>query len=535
MVMQCERSRKFSDHRSKTYMPKTTAKRKRKRGTIKCDCPFKINSSSNKDGKWVVRVKCGYHNHSLPNALTGHSYPGRLNEEEMVLVEDLTKAGVNPRGILTLLKEKFPNNHSTMRTIYNARAKLNLIACQGRNVMQQFMLLSQERHYTVEYSYDEETNETNRYKLPLLHMVSHTSTGATFTVAVAFLNREQEENYAWELECVKCLYRENEIPSVFVTDREIALINAVERVFPHGTHLLCTWHIGKAVLSQAQKHYKIKSALEEKEEMTINHKDDNSSIVKSKTKKEILQEKQEKRQIMLDTFIDDWHSITWAQTRKDYEEACKKFIVQWEPEYKGLVDYVTTTWLKPYKEKFVYAWTNEVKHFDNVATSRVESAHHKLKLYLGSSGGTFLSCWIKGHIKHENEFVGVVENFEKSATQTMHEHMEYPMLKEIQNFVSHKAISYLIDEFRSAELVKNGFPCDHVKRKTLGIPCASFEDLPEIQALRDTWERAPDNERVKIRADIKPIVFPGTTNLLEPKVSEVQRGRMSNKQRMIEL
>ncbi|XP_026442840.1 uncharacterized protein LOC113342544 [Papaver somniferum] len=148
----------------------------------------------------------------------------------MKLVEELTVSGIDPRGILTSLKAKFPNNHSTMRTIYNARERLNLIACQGRNIMQQFMVLSEDRHYTVEYNYDEKTNEvtdlffahhkfvklaqsfheflipdctfkTNRYKLPIFQMVSHTSTGATFTVAVAFLSREQEENYVliWDV------------------------------------------------------------------------------------------------------------------------------------------------------------------------------------------------------------------------------------------------------------------------------------------------------------------------------------------------
>ena len=39
------------------------------------------------------------------------------------------------------------------------------------------------------------TFKTNRYKLPCFHMVSQTSTGGSFTVAIAFISRETTESY----------------------------------------------------------------------------------------------------------------------------------------------------------------------------------------------------------------------------------------------------------------------------------------------------------------------------------------------------
>lgn len=49
----------------------------------KCGCPFKIRSTPAKDGSgWKVDVKCGIHNHGLPDRLKGHSIVGRLTTEE---------------------------------------------------------------------------------------------------------------------------------------------------------------------------------------------------------------------------------------------------------------------------------------------------------------------------------------------------------------------------------------------------------------------------------------------------------------------
>ncbi|XP_026428377.1 uncharacterized protein LOC113324269 [Papaver somniferum] len=265
----CERSGKHTSHRAKSYVPKTTTTKKRKCGSVKCNCPFRLNGSCDKYGKWKLRVGCGYHNHPLSTTLVGHGYAGRLEEKEKLEVEKLTNSGSRPWEILTNIKIDNPKNCSTMRAIYNARRKFKICAMQGRSMMQHFYKLALEHHYTVEYKYDPMTKKvtdlffahpvsvklaqcfhefllldctykTNKYRLPLFHVVSHTSTGATFTVAVAFMSREKEANYICALECVKRLYRGNEIPSVFVTDCEVGLIKAIDYVFP--IHLIFFAH-----------------------------------------------------------------------------------------------------------------------------------------------------------------------------------------------------------------------------------------------------------------------------------------------------
>ncbi|XP_058192141.1 uncharacterized protein LOC131309542 [Rhododendron vialii] len=47
----------------------------------------------------------------------------------------------------------------------------------------------------------------------------------------------------------------NALPSVIVTDRELALTNAITNVFPHATNLLCRWHIGNNMLAKGRKMF----------------------------------------------------------------------------------------------------------------------------------------------------------------------------------------------------------------------------------------------------------------------------------------
>ena len=56
---------------------------------------------------------------------------------------------------------------------------------------------------------------------------------------------EKKESYMWALEQFRQLIDAD--PKVLVTDKEQALINAIEMIFPSSAHLLCRWHIYKNI------------------------------------------------------------------------------------------------------------------------------------------------------------------------------------------------------------------------------------------------------------------------------------------------
>ena len=96
------------------------------------------------------------------------------------------------------------------------------------------------------------TYRTNRYGMPLLNIVGITCTYSTFNAAFCFVKEETKDLYEWALNELQKIVKS----PVRVTDRELALINAIKAIF-HGTKiLLCTWHINKNILANTKSMFK---------------------------------------------------------------------------------------------------------------------------------------------------------------------------------------------------------------------------------------------------------------------------------------
>ena len=63
----------------------------------------------------------------------------------------------------------------------------------------------------------------------------------TLSFRVCFLCSEETEDYVWAMDqLVDIMEKHNiPIPSCVITDRELALINAIKRSFPLLKHMLC--------------------------------------------------------------------------------------------------------------------------------------------------------------------------------------------------------------------------------------------------------------------------------------------------------
>ena len=83
--------------------------------------------------------------------------------------------------------------------------------------------------------------------MPLLDMIGVDACQRSFCIAFAFLSSEGEADYLWALERLKSLYElcGARLPSVVLTDRCLACMNAVAVCFPAASPLLCLWHANK--------------------------------------------------------------------------------------------------------------------------------------------------------------------------------------------------------------------------------------------------------------------------------------------------
>ena len=79
--------------------------------------------------------------------------------------------------------------------------------------------------------------KTNRWKLPLLVILRITPLDTHFSAYYCFLDREREEDFEWALNSFK---RATEIDiSVWLTDRQLTLKNAIYKVYLGCKQLLC--------------------------------------------------------------------------------------------------------------------------------------------------------------------------------------------------------------------------------------------------------------------------------------------------------
>ena len=99
------------------------------------------------DDEWLLQVDFGVHNHPAADNLEGHSYAGRLSQEETSMLMDMSRSLVRPKEILHNIKQKDPLNKTTMKTIYNVRQRSRVIEKARRSQMQYLLGKLSEHHY----------------------------------------------------------------------------------------------------------------------------------------------------------------------------------------------------------------------------------------------------------------------------------------------------------------------------------------------------------------------------------------------------
>jgi alpha-glucosidase len=165
------------------------------------------------------------------------------------------------------------------------------------------------------------------------------STDLTFAVGFACMEYEKTDNYRWALEKLKGLFIKQDIfPQVIVSDRELALMNAIEIVFPQTVNTLCTWHINKNVSARCTVHV-------------------------SKDMRELVK-----------NVVSSPDEVEYQHQLNALEQTCVKS--------SKFVDYVNNTWLTSHKERFDAAWSNQVMHLGNTTTNRYDYVYFKIVIIL---------------------------------------------------------------------------------------------------------------------------------------------------------
>ena len=89
------------------------------------------------------------------------------------------------------------------------------------------------------------TFNTSRYDLKLGVFTTVDHNGKTRMVACTLMRHEDVESFVWVLRAFRDIFKVK--PRVFLTDGDLWLIKAIEKIFPTAVHHLCVWHLARNV------------------------------------------------------------------------------------------------------------------------------------------------------------------------------------------------------------------------------------------------------------------------------------------------
>ncbi|XP_050888713.1 uncharacterized protein LOC127093856 [Lathyrus oleraceus] len=158
-------------------------------------CPFRLRSVTC-GGTWKVIVRRELHSHKIYKNLEGHDILDRLKDHERQFMNDMTKYNTTQRYIVAALKDKGPENLTSVTPVYKARATYNASKRGPLTKMkmplslihrEKYMCCTRNREYLNVVADIFWTHPDLVYRLPLLEIVGVTSTTLMFSA-----NRETE-------------------------------------------------------------------------------------------------------------------------------------------------------------------------------------------------------------------------------------------------------------------------------------------------------------------------------------------------------
>ena len=216
-----------------------------------------------------------------------------------------------------------------------------------------------------------------------------------------------------------------------------------------------------------------------------------------------------------------WTEIMTSKSKDIYKKKLDAFKKDYGHNYAPLLEYIDTTWIRPYNKLFVHAWTDQHMHFGHHTTSQVEGSHKTLKGNLQVSTGDLRMVYnkidamlINQHSEH-NTIIGA------NKLQTPHI-SKGPFYAPLLSYISHYALGCLSDQCHLLSQSEELSQCTGSFTKSMGLPCAhkmheriANNGVLQLDDIHPHWH-------------ILPIVSPVIANplVLEPAII-VGRGRPS--------
>ena len=474
--------------KSRIYSSKATVKSTSTRTT---GCPFKLvifkvkgEDDERVNEQWRVEVTNSEHNHGPSLHPSAHHVYHKRKVAETDIIQSMTCAGSRPMEILTALRQQDPDTLITADNVRTDRQKIRTEHLNGRSSIEtllddlstsdwifdvkrdsdnhvQYLFFAHRKQVEMQLANPDVlmmdcTYRTNKYRMPLLHILGCTNLQTFFSAGFCFLRNETQLDYHWAV--ATFIHKMRSLPPrVFISDHEDALKSAVTQLLPRVPQLLCVWHVNKNVQTKAQREWRTADG-------------------KTKEEKKAIEDQRA-------AFMGRWTQLVYSKTEAEFQLKWDTLLHDYNTQ-DALCEYLRT-YQYPVRQQWACPWTSQHRHYNTTSTSPIEGTHKVLKDYLMTSSGDLLRVVERiGHMV-ENQYNKYMNAIASAHTKINFEHRleKMPFLPTgIHRTITPPAIEHVRkqNEMLQKHRREHSFrPCTGSIQRINGLPC--YHTLQSIE------------------------------------------------------
>ncbi|POW21892.1 hypothetical protein PSHT_01821 [Puccinia striiformis] len=219
--------------KQKVKMPPKNANK-----TRKTNCPFRATATHNSStNMWDLEIRNPEHNHGPSDHPTAHLIHQRFTPAQKKEVTKWAEAGVMPLKVKNgMMQDTTTPLYANLRAFHNLNHRERQKNRRGEFPMATMVdcLKAKGFYYKIKSTLNDNTGINHLNSVFFNAALAHNGCQRdhkSFTVAFCFINTEKDIDFTWELEQLALVLQPHS-PSVILTDKEQALMSAIEVVFP---------------------------------------------------------------------------------------------------------------------------------------------------------------------------------------------------------------------------------------------------------------------------------------------------------------
>ncbi|KAH6796316.1 hypothetical protein C2S51_037302 [Perilla frutescens var. frutescens] len=261
-------------------------KRKRTRNITRTDCKASLRVKRGRDGLLEVIEHIEEHNHELSRKEWSHMHKSHrsITRDKADLIQNMISSGMRANDSYRYMVKEAGGEHMVGHTIkdhqnFVNRMKMKQIEvgdaqsfvdmlCQDRaedegffyrfkldsdgrlsNVFWRDSMMCKDYHFYGDVLVFDTTYRTNKYNMIYAPFVGLNNHKKNVMFGCAFLTDEKIDTFEWLFEVFKKSMK-LKCPVTIFTDQDLAITNALSKVFPDARHRLCIWHLYQNAVSR---------------------------------------------------------------------------------------------------------------------------------------------------------------------------------------------------------------------------------------------------------------------------------------------